>query len=39
MGMSTGDTKTPVTPPRGFKTVRKCPALGTIPDFDFLEKA
>ena len=24
-GMSTGDTKTPVTPPRGFKTVRKCP--------------
>ena len=31
-GMSTGDTKTPVTQPRGFKTVRKYPTLGTIPD-------
>ena len=30
--MSTGDTKTPVTPSRGFKTVRKYPTLGTIPD-------
>ena len=32
-------TKTTVTPPRGFKTVRKCLTLGTIPDFRFLEKA
>ena len=34
-----GDTKTWVTPRRGFKTVRKCPTLRTIPDFRFLEKA
>ena len=32
-------TKTTVTPPKGFKTVRKCLTLGTIPDFRFLEKA
>ena len=38
-GLSTGDTKTPVTPPRGFKTVHKCPILRTIPDFRFLETA
>ena len=38
-GMNTGDKKTPVTPPMGFKTVCKCPSLGTIPDLSFLEKA
>ena len=34
-----GTAKTTVTPPKGFKTVRKCLTLGTIPDFCFLEKA
>ena len=33
------DTKTPVTSSRGFKAVHKCPTLGAIPDFRFLEKA
>ena len=32
-------TKTTVTPPKGFKTVRKCLTLGTIPNVRFLEKA
>ena len=33
------DTKTPVTSSRGSKAVHKCPTLGAIPDFCFLEKA
>ena len=36
--MSRGDTKTSVTPPRGFKTMSKCPPYGQFQIFVFLKK-